>query len=475
MKACLRADNRLLNLGLVLIVAWALIWCGFGAARAAESSQQLKKPSLDTARSQAVFTEVLRLIDQFYVEPVSTKELLSTAWTRLTMALPPHCVEGADGAWPREPDAVKSSFEKARSVAATCDIEPAKVLSTLLNLALKELDKNTCLLDRVMVKELRISLSGEFGGVGMTVSTKAGRHVVLSVSEGSPAQRAGIRPGDSVLEIDGTPIEGLTLPEVLDRVRGAVGSVIWLTVEEAKTETVRHMRLRRASIHVRPVRSAVLGDGVGYVRILSFQKSTATATKKALRDLKRQIAGKPKGLVLDLRDNPGGLFDQAIQVADLFIDSGLITSLRGRGGQLHHEFKASRHAMMPLVPVVVLINSGTASAAEVLAGAMKGRAGVVLMGHRSFGKASVQAVYLLTNGEALRLTTAHYYTATGCDIEGKGLEPDVESSEAAPSAVPESENRDDETGPLADAMVKQALELLKGKASGQELSRLSRY
>lgn len=462
-------------IGMALIVALVLVWHGFGAAEAAESSRSRKASANGTDSAQAMFSEVIRLVDTYYVEPVSTKELLATAWTKLTMAFPPHCVEGAAGSWPRETDAVKCSFDQARAVAAACDIEQGKVLETLLNLALRELDANTCLLDPVMVKELKISLSGEFGGVGMTVSSKDGKHIVLSISEGSPAQRAGIRPGDAILEIDGSSIQGLSLREVLERVRGAIGSVLWLTVKDVKTEDVRHVRLRRASIVVRPVRSAVLAGEVGYLRILNFQRSTAKAAQKALRELKWQTRGTPKGLILDVRDNPGGLFDQAIQVADLFVDSGMITSLRGRGGQLHQEFTASHRAVMQRVPMVVLINGGTASAAEVLAGALKGRAGVVVMGHRSFGKASVQAVYLLPSGDALRITTAHYYTASGCDIEGKGLEPDVLVNEATPSAVPEGEDHHDATRLLPDAVVIQALRLLQGKASGVEHPRLTWY
>jgi carboxyl-terminal processing protease len=247
----------------------------------------------------------------------------------------------------------------------------------------------------------------------------------VSPFEGSPAHKVGIKPGEIVLEIDGRPVQGLPLSEVLRKVRGPAGSTIAFTLKDPKSDKIRHVRLRRKEIVVPPVRCGMPVDGIGYVRLVNFQESAYIETERALKQIISGDAAPIRGLILDLRDNPGGLFDQAIQVANLFLPSGVITSLRGHNNQLNREFRADSRAFVPRIPIVVLINHGTASASEILAGALKGKPGVVLMGRRTFGKASVQAVFPLEKGLALRLTTAHYYTADGVDIEGKGLEPDI--------------------------------------------------
>lgn len=462
--------KRLASVGTIFLILWVMGWQG--VIDAAPSSPFGKASPHDQTTPSATLSEIFRLIDTYYVEPVSISKLLTGGWKRLILTLPPHCIEGISPIWLEETNSVWQSVERSHAVATACNMERSRIVSMLINFALRDLDPNTSLLDPIMVKELRISLAGEFGGVGMTVSSKDGRHTVLSVTEGSPAHRAGIRLGDEILEIDGLPLADMSLREVLERVRGPLGSVIWLTVREATTDTVRHLRLRRTSLIVPPVRSAVLSGDIGYLRLLNFQKNTTQAVQKTLRKLKKQTKGTMKGLILDLRDNPGGLFHQAVQVADMFVDSGIITSIRGRGGQLHQEFKASHRVMKLRVPLVTLINHRTASAAEVLVGALKGRPDVVVMGERSFGKGSVQAVYPLPTGEALRLTTAHYYTASGCDIEGKGLEPDIQISAANSPSLPE-EGELYPASILSDPVVLEACELLQVKALGGRESRVT--
>lgn len=295
-----------------------------------------------------------------------------------------------------------------------------------MKILLRNLDPNSALMDANMVKELKISTSGRFGGIGMVVGAKHGDYVVISALDGSPAFRAGIKTGDKVLAIDGEPIHGLPLLEVLSKVRGPSGSRIRLTIESRDKGVTRQVTLRRRVIRIPPVRYEKLGGNVGYLRIINFQTGTAKAVRRALRRLFRDTPGGLKGLILDLRSNPGGLFDEAIKVADLLLSSKTITVVKGRLQRINREFRAKRNRTFPQVPTVVLINRGTASGSEILTAALRQRPDVVVMGEHSFGKASVQGVFLLGEGRALRLTTAHYYTPEGVDIDGKGIKPDIE-------------------------------------------------
>jgi carboxyl-terminal processing protease len=337
----------------------------------------------------------------------------------------PHCVEDVQFSadCERHPQQFLADF--LRGVLSRCNIGREQLFAMVLNALLSGLDPNSALLDADTMKELSIGTSGKFGGVGMVVTWRDGDYVVVSPFEGSPAYRAGIRAGDTVVKIDGQSLHGLALMDVLRKVRGPAGSMMSVSLRDARTGEIKQLRVRRQVITVPPVRYVRLDSGIGYLRIVNFQHNTASEVRKALARLAGSGVGELKGLILDLRDNPGGLFNEAIQVADRFLPSGVITSVRGRNRQLNEEFKASPKNSFRRIPLVILINRGTASASEILAGALQGRPEVVVMGEKSFGKASVQAVYPLRKGTALRLTTAHYYTADGRDIEGKGLDPDV--------------------------------------------------
>ena len=288
---------------------------------------------------------------------------------------------------------------------------------------------------------------------------------MISAFDGSPAGRAGIESGDTVLEIDGEPIGGLPVPEVLMKVRGRAGTYITLTVESRKTGGVHRLRMRRRTIRVPPIQYFELADGIGYVKIVNFQQKTASEARRALRKLYRRSGDQLRALILDLRNNPGGLFDQAIDVANLFLSHGTITRLLGTDSTTNREFKAGLRGTFPEVPMIVLVNRGSASASEILAAALRQRSDVYIMGETTFGKASVQGIFLLGHGMALRLTTAHYYTPEGRDIDGIGIEPDIRiESDAetpdAPGNILSGKNR-----LLAEEGVRAAIEFLRASKS----------
>jgi carboxyl-terminal processing protease len=375
--------------------------------------------------TRRLLSSVLQLIDTQYAQEVSEREILDNTLTRLSLTFLPQCMEGVESE--KEcPDTPDDCFLKAvETIARNCGYDKNDILRKALTILLHNLDPNSGLLDPAMLKELKISTSGKFGGVGMVVTPRDGDYVVISPFDDSPAYKAGVKAGDTIMEIDGKPLHGLPLLEVLRLVRGPAGSRMSITVKDKKTGRIGRLRLRRRVIRVPPIRQMMLSNGIGYLRIVNFQRKTADQVEKVLDRMFDYNKGGLRGLILDLRDNPGGLFTEAIAVADLFLDSGLITSVRGRSPESYSEFKAQSGGTFPEIPMVVLINKGSASASEILAGALQSSPRVLIMGEKSFGKATVQAVFSLRNGMALRLTTAHYFTPDGKDINGKGLEPDV--------------------------------------------------
>jgi carboxyl-terminal processing protease len=380
--------------------------------------------ALRTLTGIAPFDETLALLREHYVEKMPDKEIFEAILNKFTMCMLPHCTEDLES-FTLCRDDPETCFVKAVSTAASaCKIDLNAALLRALNLYLQDLDPNSCLMDSGMLKELKIGTSGKFGGVGMVVTPKGGDYVVISPFEGSPAYKAGIKAGDMILEIDGQPLHGLPLLEVLRKVRGPSGSIMSAKVRQAKTGSMREFKIRRRIIQIPPVRFAMISPDVAYLRIVNFQETVSADVQQALFQFSR-IRAVEKALILDLRDNPGGIFDEAIQVAGLFFSSGPITSLRGRNPSLNREFTAPGQKGLPGTRIIVLINQGSASASEILAGALQGKPNVVVMGRHSFGKASVQAIFPIHKGMALRLTTAHYFTPDGRNIDGKGLQPDV--------------------------------------------------
>jgi carboxyl-terminal processing protease len=371
------------------------------------------------------FFEGLNLVERHFVEPANEATLLQNAIEKLSFITLPYCQDNLVSMrdCPYEPPRCFS--DSIMIVSKRCQYDPDKLSLKALDLLLRDLDPYSTTLDSAMINELKIMASGKFAGVGMVVGFRDGDYVVVAPFDGSPAYRAGIRAGDKLLEIDGTPLHGLSLIEALKMVRGPSGSEVSFRIQDPLSGQTQNIRLIRTLIKAPSVRSKLLNHGVGYLRIVNFQKDTRDEVLKSVNRMKSADRSKLRGLILDLRDNPGGLLTEAIRISDLFLKSGVITSLRSRGSKLNKEFLASGVGPFSSIPIIVLINRGTASASEILTGALKKRPNTLILGTRSFGKASVQNIFPIRTGLALRLTTAHYYTADGRDIEGKGIEPDV--------------------------------------------------
>jgi carboxyl-terminal processing protease len=414
-----------------------------------------------------LLSETMRLVKEYYFDDVSPRILLGKTFGLLAMTLPPQCTEDVEAVsdCPGLPE--QCFMQAVDGISEKCGLDKDAVLRRALNFLLRELDPNSSFLDAAMLKELEISMSGKFGGVGMVVSAKDGEYVVVSRFDSSPAEKAGIQAGNVIEEIDGRPLDGLSLIEVLSMVRGTAGSNMSVTIRDPGTGQIRKVTLRRQVIRIPPVRFAMLDDGVAYLRIVNFQEQTVREVAKALTPTSGRRPGKLKGLILDLRDNPGGLFTEAIRVADLFLSATVITSVRGRNQRLNREFTAIPKETALDLPTVILINKGTASAAEILAGALQGRPNILVAGERSFGKASVQAIFPLRKGAAVRLTTAHYFTADGRDIDGKGLDPDIQM-ESPQALTTESLVTAGPTAIEVDREIKDALHyLISGRFPGR--------
>ncbi|MGC9028817.1 MAG: S41 family peptidase [Desulfomonilaceae bacterium] len=372
-----------------------------------------------------LFLQVIDMIDRYYVRDVSIRSQLDSVWTRLQFGLLPECAERNYGYPDCHTSAEKCFLDSLEELCRECHIDCNYLIDEAVRLLVAGLDAHSSLLDQGMLNELKISTSGTFGGVGMVVASKNNRYVVVSALDGSPAQKAGVKAGDVIVEIDGKPVEGLPLPKVLSMVRGPSGSVMTVLVESPSHHRSRRIKLRRQTIRIAPVRSIMLSHGVGYIRIVNFQEDTSYELMRALSRLAGQHGRPLKGIIIDVRDNPGGLFEEAIKTAGLLKTKGRLTSLKGRNPEITREFYSPLDAPLYEGSLVLLANKGSASGSEVLVGALQGAPNVKVIGQRTFGKASVQGVFALPPALALRLTTAHYYTADGRDIEGKGIDPDV--------------------------------------------------
>ncbi len=319
------------------------------------------------------FTEIFGRIKQDYVEPVSDKELLENAIRGMLSGLDPH-----------------SSY-----------------------------------LDGEEYKELKVGTTGRFGGLGIQVTMEDGFVKVISPIDETPAQRAGIESGDLIIKLDDQPVKGMTLTNAVKIMRGEVGSEIVLTVVREGKDAPFNVTLVRDVIKVKSVRSRTLEDGFGYLRISSFQSPTGEALKEEIKKLKKDNGGKLKGLVLDLRNNPGGVLNGAVAVSDAFLNSGKIVYTEGRIKDAKMEFNATPGDLIDGAPLVVLINGGSASASEIVAGALQDHNRAIIMGTKSFGKGSVQTILPTGNGGAVKITTARYFTPSGRSIQATGIEPDI--------------------------------------------------
>ncbi|NNG03815.1 MAG: S41 family peptidase [Inquilinus sp.] len=362
----------------------------------------------DTYRQLDLFGEVFERVRAEYVEEVSDKELIEAAISGMLTSLDPH-----------------SSFLNADSF-----------------------------------RDMQVQTRGAFGGLGIEVTMENGLVRVVTPMDDTPAARAGLEAGDLISHLDGEPVLGLTLNDAVDRMRGKVGEDILLTILRGDEEPF-DVTLTRAVINIQSVRSRTEGN-VGYIRVANFTEQTDTQVKKAIDAIADELGGDLIGFVLDLRNNPGGLLDQAVSVSDIFLKQGEIVSTRGRNEDLAQRFNARDDDLINGLPLVVLINGGSASASEIVAGALQDHGRAVLLGTQSFGKGSVQTIMSLGGQGAMRLTTARYYTPSGRSIQALGIAPDIEVQPARLEEIDVAGRREaDLRGALsseADASTEEAAE-----------------
>jgi carboxyl-terminal processing protease len=319
-------------------------------------------------------------------------------------------------------------FERVRAEYVE-EVTDQKLIEAAINGMLTSLDPHSGYLDTEKYRDMQVQTRGEFGGLGIEVTMENGLVKVVSPIDDTPASKAGISPGDLITHIDGEAVMGMALSEAVERMRGPVDSKIDLRLLRKGREEPFEVSLNRAIIKISPVRARVEGD-VAYVRLTTFNEQTATEMRDKLEELKGEIGDKITGVVLDLRNNPGGLLDQAVAVADAFLDKGEIVSTRGRRSDTIQRFNSRPGDLIEDVPMVVLINGGSASASEIVAGALQDQRRAIVMGTASFGKGSVQTIMPLSGNGAIRLTTARYYTPAGTSIQAKGIVPDIEVHQA---------------------------------------------
>jgi carboxyl-terminal processing protease len=307
-------------------------------------------------------------------------------------------------------------------------VEPVKdkdLLENAIRGMLSNLDPHSAYLDAEAFQDLQIGTSGEFGGLGIEVSQEEGFLKVIAPIDDTPAQRAGIRSGDLIIRLDDTSVKGMSLADAIQRMRGKPNTPITLTIVREGVRKPLKFKLIREVIQVKSVKSRLLDPGFGYVRITQFQSKTAQNLRQAFQELEQQNKGPLRGTVLDLRNNPGGVLNGAVEVTDEFLESGVIVQTKGRGNDSDQSFKATPEDLLKGAPLVVLVNGGSASASEIVAGALQDHRRALILGERTFGKGSVQTILPLGNGTAVKLTTARYYTPNGRSIQAEGIEPDI--------------------------------------------------
>lgn len=305
------------------------------------------------------------------------------------------------------------------------EVDTKKLIYGAINGMLTSLDPHSSFMPPDMYKEMKIDTKGSFGGLGIEITIKDGFLTVISPIEDTPAFRAGIKAGDQIIKIDDKFTKDMSIMDAVKRMRGPKGSKVNITIMREGFEKPKEFAITRDIVQIKSVKFKTLEPGYGYIRISQFQEKTDEDLAKALKSLKEQNTGKLQGLILDLRNDPGGLLDQAVKVCDHFVEEGLIVYTEGRDSESKMKFYARKGSKEPHYPIVVLINGGSASASEIVAGALQDHNRAVIMGTQSFGKGSVQTIIPLSEDSGLRLTTALYYTPNGRSIQAKGITPDI--------------------------------------------------
>ena len=357
----------------VFILLMALILMGWMSLGEINRSSAAQADGTSEYKELQLFTDVLSIVKKSYVEQVNMKDLVYGAINGMLASLDPH-----------------SSFM------------PPDVF-----------------------KEMKIDTSGEFGGLGIEITVRDGVLTIVAPIEGTPASKAGLKAGDQIVKIENRLTKDMSIMDAVKMMRGPAGSKITITIMRDSFDKPKDFTLTREVIKVKSVKFKTLEDGYGYVRIVQFQERTAEELHHALDTLRAQNGGHLNGLILDLRNNPGGLLDQAVKVCDTFLSHGLIVYTDGREDGSKMRFSAHQEGTEPGYPMIVLINGGSASASEIVAGALQDQERAVIMGTQSFGKGSVQTIIPLSDGSGLRLTTARYYTPNGTSIQAKGITPNI--------------------------------------------------
>ena len=376
------------------------------------------------------------------------------------------------------------------------DVDDKELIENAIRGMLSGLDPHSSYLDAEQFTELQVGTSGQFGGLGIEVGMENGFVKVIAPIDDTPAQRAGVQAGDLIIRLDDTPVKGMTLSEAVKVMRGKPGSDIELTIVRDGLDKPLNVTITRDVIKVKSVKSRMLEPGFGYLRISQFQSKTAENLVDAIEDLKKENSGALEGMVLDLRNNPGGVLNGAVAVSDAFLDKGMIVYTEGRIADSKLRFNATPDDVINGAPLVVLVNQGSASASEIVAGALQDHKRAIIVGSKTFGKGSVQTILPLSSESALKLTTARYYTPSGRSIQAEGITPDIELDRVKFTSVEQNitplkeadlsrhldngkggkkgktadDDEDDDSKSLAadDYMLYEALNLLKGLVILQE-------
>jgi carboxyl-terminal processing protease len=334
-------------------------------------------------------------------------------------------------------------FERIRSDYVE-QPDDSKLVESAINGMLTSLDPHSSYMSPKSFKDMQVQTRGEFGGLGIEVTMEEGLVKVVAPIDDTPAARAGVRAGDIITQLDGEQVQGLSLNQAVDKMRGPVNSPITLTIKRDGAAEPLQIKIVRDTIRIKSVRSREEGGDIGYLRITQFNEQTYDGLRDQIAKIEKDIpSDKLKGFVLDLRNNPGGLLDQAISVSDAFLERGEIVSTRGRNADESQRYNARAGDLIKGKPVVILINGGSASASEIVAGALQDHKRATLVGTRSFGKGSVQTIIPLGQNGAIRLTTARYYTPSGRSIQAKGIDPDIEVLQDTPEDL---KGKDDTKG-----------------------------
>ncbi|MEA2903778.1 MAG: carboxyl-terminal processing protease [Alphaproteobacteria bacterium] len=314
--------------------------------------------------------------------------------------------------------------------------EDGKLIESAINGMLAGLDPHSSYMDAKSFRDMQVQTRGEFGGLGIEVTMEEGLIKVVAPIDETPAAKAGVMANDIITHLDDEAVQGLTLNQAVEKMRGPVNTKIKLKIMRKGIDKAVEVSITRDIIRVRSVRSHLEADDVGYIRITQFNEQTTEGVRRAITDLSNQAGDKLRGFVVDLRNNPGGLLDQAISVSDAFLEKGEIVSTRGRNAEETQRFNARAGDLTKAKPIIVLVNGGSASASEIVAGALQDHKRATIIGTRSFGKGSVQTIIPLGSGNgALRLTTARYFTPSGRSIQAKGILPDIEVLQEVPEEL----------------------------------------